>query len=87
MGNKARSSGTIKPPMADELLDYYTHEQLRSHFLALSVGNTSSSFNPKVYDPEAKPDDVDPVVKDGNLLTNVYNRSLRTLFYTYLDTV
>ena len=83
MGNKASSSGAVKPPMADELLDYYTHEQLRSHFLALSVGNTSSSFNPKVFDKDAKPEDVDPVVKDGNLLTNVYNRSLRTLFYTW----
>jgi len=83
MGNKASSSGQIKPPMADELLDHYTHEQLRSHFLALNVGSTSSSFNPKVYDPDAKPEDVDPVVKDGNLLTNVYNRSLRTIFYTW----
>ena len=83
MGNKASSSGQIKPPMADELLDHYTHEQLRSHFLALNVGSTSSSFNPKVYDPDAKPDDVDPVVKDGNLLTNVFNRSLRTIFYTW----
>ena len=83
MGNKASSSGSIKPPMADELLEHYTHEQLRAHFLALNVGNTSSSFNPKVYDPDAKPEDVDPVVKDGNLLTNVYNRSLRTLFYTW----
>lgn len=83
MGNKASSSGSIKPPMADELLDHYTHEQLRAHFLALNVGSTSSSFNPKVYDPDAKPEDVDPVVKDGNLLTNVYNRTLRTLFYTW----
>ncbi len=83
MGNKASSSGQLKPPMADELLNYYTHEQLRSHFLALSVGNTSSSFNPKVFDPNADPNEVDPVVKDGNLLTNVYNRSLRTLFYTW----
>mgnify|MGYP003312239041 CR=1 FL=1 len=49
MGNKASSSGQIKPPMADELLNHYTHEQLRAHFLALNVGNTSSSFNPKVY--------------------------------------
>ena len=83
MGNKASSSGSIKPPMADELLEHYTHEQLRAHFLALNVGNTSSSFNPKVYDPDAKKEDVDPVVKDGNLLTNVFNRTLRTLFYTW----
>lgn len=83
MGNKASSSGQIKPPMANELLDHYTHEQLRSHFLALNVGNTSSSFNPKVYNPNADPNEVDPVVKDGNLLTNVFNRSLRTLFYTW----
>lgn len=83
MGNKASSSGQIKPPMANELLDHYTHEQLRAHFLALNVGSTSSSFNPKVYDPDAKAEDVDPVVKDGNLLTNVYNRTLRTLFYTW----
>ena len=83
MGNKASSSGQIKPPMADELLNHYTHEQLRAHFLALNVGSTSSSFNPKVYNPDAKKDEVDPVVKDGNLLTNVYNRSLRTLFYTW----
>ncbi len=83
LGNKASSSGKIKPPMADELLEHYTHEQLRAHFLGLSVGNTSSSFNPKVYDPDAKAEDIDPAIKDGNLLTNVYNRSLRTIFYTW----
>ena len=53
------------------------------HFLGLSVGNTSSSFTPKPFDPDAKPEDIDPVTKDGNLLTNVYNRVLRTLFYTW----
>ena len=53
------------------------------HFLGLSVGNTSSSFTPKAFDPEAKPEDIDPVTKDGNLLTNIYNRVLRTLFYTW----
>ena len=83
MGNKASSSGQIKPPMADDLLEHYTYEQLRAHFLALNVGSTSSSFNPKVYNPDAKPEEVDPVVKDGNLLTNVFNRSLRTIFYTW----
>ena len=83
MGNKASSSGNIKPPKPDDLLKYYTVEQLRMHFLGLSIGNTSSSFMPKAFDPDAKPEDVDPVTKDGFLLSNVYNRVLRTLFYTW----
>ena len=83
MGNKASSSGNIKPPKPDDLLKYYTVEQLRMHFLGLSIGNTSSSFMPNAFDPDAKPEDVDPVTKDGFLLSNVYNRVLRTLFYTW----
>jgi len=85
MGNKASSSGNIKPPKPEELLKYYTVEQLRMHFLGLSVGNTSSSFMPKPFNPDAKPEDIDPVTKDASLLTNVYNRVLRTLFYTWQD--
>ena len=83
LGNKASSSGSVKPPKPQELLKYYSVEQLRMHFLGLSVGNTSSSFTPKPWDKSAKPEDIDPVTKDGNLLTNVYNRVLRTLFYTW----
>ncbi|MGN0961218.1 MAG: class I tRNA ligase family protein [Christensenellales bacterium] len=83
LGNKASSSGNIKPPKPNELLEYYSVEQLRMHFLGLSVGTNSSSFTPKPFDPDAKPEDIDPVTKDGNLLTNVYNRILRTLFYTW----
>ena len=85
MGNKASSSGNIKPPKPDELLEHYTVEQLRMHFLGLSVGNTSSAFMPKPFDPDAKEEDIDPVTKDGNLLYNVYNRVLRTLFYTWQE--
>jgi len=83
LGNKASSSSDVKPPKPDELLKHYSVEQLRMHFLGLSVGNTSSSFTPKPWDKDAKPEDIDPVTKDGNLLTNVYNRVLRTLFYTW----
>ena len=36
-------------------------------------------MNLNVIDENAKPEDVDPVVKDGNLLTNVYNRE--NIFY------
>jgi methionyl-tRNA synthetase len=84
---KASSSSDIKPPMADELLDYYTAEQLRMHFLGLALGQRSVSFNPKPLDPTIKPDSEeagqpDPVVKDGFLLSNVFNRIIRTCFYT-----
>ena len=82
LDKKASSSGDIKPPMADELLDYYTAEQLRMHFLGLGLGQRSVSFQPKPLDPNAKPDDPDPVVKDGFLLSNVFNRIIRTCFYT-----
>ena len=92
---KASSSGKIRPPMADELLDYYTPEQLRMHFLGLGLGQRSVSFNPKPLDPTITPDSPeydqpDPVVKDGFLLSNVFNRIIRTCFYTtqkYFDGV
>lgn len=82
LDKKASSSGAVKPPMADDLLNYYTPEQLRMHWLGLGLGQRSVSFMPKPYNPDAKPEDADPVVKDGLLLSNVYNRIIRTAFYT-----
>lgn len=82
LDKKASSSGDVKPPMADELLDYYTAEQLRMHYLGLGLGQRSVSFQPKPLDPNAKPEDPDPVVKDGFLLSNVFNRVIRTCIYT-----
>ncbi len=82
LDKKASSSGAVKPPMADDLLNYYTPEQLRMHWLGLGLGQRSVSFMPKPYNPDAKPEDADPVVKDGLLLSNVYNRMIRTAFYT-----
>ncbi len=82
LDKKASSSGAVKPPMADELLNYYTPEQLRMHWLGLGLGQRSVSFMPKPLNPEANPDEADPVVKDGLLLSNVYNRMIRTAFYT-----
>ncbi|MBE6874613.1 MAG: methionine--tRNA ligase [Ruminococcus albus] len=82
LDKKASSSGAVKPPMADDLLNYYTPEQLRMHWLGLGLGQRSVSFMPKPYNPDAKPDDADPVIKDGLLLSNVYNRMVRTAFYT-----
>ncbi|MDE6133429.1 MAG: class I tRNA ligase family protein [Oscillospiraceae bacterium] len=81
LDKKASSSGTVKPPMAAELLDYYTAEQLRMHFLSLGLGMRSVSFQPKPLNPNAKEDEGDPVVKEGFLLSNVFNRIIRTCFY------
>lgn len=82
LDKKASSSGNVKPPMADDLLNHYTPEQLRMHWLGLGLGQRSVSFMPKPYNPDAAADDTDPVVKDGLLLSNVYNRMIRTAFYT-----
>ncbi len=82
MNKKASSSGSIKPPMALEFLNHYTAEQFRMHFLAMNLTNNNVSLSPKAFDPDAKDDDIDPMVIEGNLLTNVYNRILRTLFYS-----
>jgi len=82
LDKKASSSGKVKPPMAAELLDNYTPEQLRAHFLALGLGLRSVSFQPKPYNPKANPTDSDPALKEGNLLTNVFNRIARSCFYT-----
>lgn len=82
LDKKASSSGAVKPPMAAELLYHYTAEQLRAHFAALGLGMKSVSFRPKVYDPSASERDADPVVKEGNLFTNVLNRLARSCFYT-----
>lgn len=81
MDKKASSSSEIKPPMAGDLLEFYTEEQLRIHFLSLGLANKSVSFMPQVYLPKDQQVGADPVLKDGNLLTNVYNRLVRSCFY------
>lgn len=81
-GKKASSSSELKPPLAHELLDHYTSDQLRAHFLSLSLGLKSSGFKPKAYNPQAGPKEADPVLKEGNLLCNAFNKSVRTLFNT-----
>lgn len=82
LDKKASSSGKIKAPMAGELLQYYTDEQLRAHFLSLGLGIRSVGFQPKPLNPTANERDGDPVLKEGNLLSNVFNRAVRSCFYT-----
>lgn len=84
-GNKkASSSGAIKPPTAEEMLEYYTCEQLRAHFLALGLGQKSVGFKPKAFEPEEIRNDTriaDPVLKESKLLQNVFNRLARSVLY------
>ncbi len=82
MNQKASSSGSVKPPMATDFLKYYSPEQFRIHFVAMNMTNNNVSLAPKAFNKDAKPEDVDPMVLEGNLLTNVYNRILRTIFYS-----
>lgn len=81
MDKKASSSSSIKPPMAKDLLEFYTPEQLRMHFLSLGLSTKSSSFKPQTYLPENEREGMDPVLKEGNLLTNVFNRIIRSCLY------
>lgn len=81
MDTKAGSSSELKPPMADELLAYYTKDQLRMHFMSLGLSSKSVSFKPQAFMAEADSADTDVVLKDGNLITNVFNRLIRSCLY------
>ncbi len=96
MNKKASSSGAIKPPMAAELLDSYTPEQLRAHWLSLGLDQRAVSFNPKAFDTSVSHKDkatgedvlvrddprvVDPALKESAFLTNIFNRIARSCLY------
>ncbi len=96
MNKKASSSGSIKPPMAGELLEHYTAEQLRAHWLSLGLDQKAVSFSPKPYDTSVShvdkktgveilvkddPRVVDPALKESAFLTNIFNRLARSCFY------
>ena len=87
---KASSSGEVKPPMAAELLEHYSAEQLRLHFMHASLNERSVGFEPKAILGKAASGDFDTVLYEGNLVTNVFNRLVRSCFYTvqkYFDGV
>ncbi|MBE6469353.1 MAG: methionine--tRNA ligase [Coriobacteriaceae bacterium] len=95
MGKKASSSSETPPPLAHELLEHYTAEQLRAHWLSLGLGEKPVSFSPKAFDtrvtgktadgePLRACDDkrvIDPALKEGAMLTGVFNRLARSCFY------
>jgi len=76
---KASSSGDVKPPDAEELLKYYTVEQLRMHFAHMALQSNSVSFKPQTMMGE---EGFDATLAEGNILTNVYNRLIRSCFYS-----
>jgi len=91
--SKASSSGKVKPPGADELLEYYTAEQLRMHFGHMALQNNSVKFLPKavfkkMFEGKEVPAEIgdiegfDITLAEGNLLTNVFNRLARSCFYS-----
>ena len=82
LDKKASSSGAVKPPMAKDLLNYYTSDQLRAHFLGMGLATRNARFQPKPLNPKAPAGASDPVLKDGNLLSNAFNRAVRSCFYT-----
>lgn len=82
LDKKASSSGQVKPPGARALLEWYTSDQLRMHFLSLGLGMKHVSFRPKPLDPKASEGSADPVLKDGNILSNSLNKAVRSCFYT-----
>jgi methionyl-tRNA synthetase len=51
------------------------------HFLSLGLVKKSASFMPQVFMKEEDKKGPDTVLKDGNLLTNVFNRLVRSCFY------
>ena len=95
MGKKASSSSQTPPPPADDLLSHYTCEQMRAHWLSLGLSEKPVSFSPKAYDTRVSGKDkegneiracddkrvIDPALKEGALLTGVFNRLARSCFY------
>ena len=84
LGKKASSSSETPPPSADALLEHYTAEQLRAHWTSLGLDERPTSFSPKPFDPKHADEDryPDPVLKESALLSNIFNRIVRSCFYT-----
>jgi methionyl-tRNA synthetase len=78
---KSSSSSDVKPPTAAALLEHYTPEQLRLHFMNASLSERSVGFEPKAILGK-KEGEFDTVLYEGNLVTNILNRLVRSCFYT-----
>ena len=81
-GKKAASSGRHKAPSAAELLKFYTPEQIKMHLLNHNFGHSTMEFKSKAFNPELFGNEQDTFVAEGNLLTNIFNRIVRSVFYS-----
>ena len=82
-GNKkVSSSGAATPPSPAELLEHYTVEQLRMHFAHMALQYNSAKFLPKAVMHGKDAEGFDATLAEGNILTNVYNRLVRSCFYS-----
>ncbi len=85
--SKASSSGEVKPPTGEQLLEHYTVDQIRCHFLALGLDQKAVAFSPKPFDPRLDDDKkkdprvADPALKEAALLNNIFNRLARSIFF------
>lgn len=78
---KASSSSKFKAPTAEELLNNYNVDQLKMHFLAQGLETNQFQFRSKIYtDPDLP--GKDPVIAQGDLLYNIFNRMARSILYT-----
>lgn len=81
-GAKAASSGIKKAPTAADLLTKYTPEQIKMYCLWQNVPNTTVEFKSKAFFPEMFGNEEDPFLQGGNILTNIFNRIIRSVFYS-----
>jgi len=81
-GAKAASSGAKRAPTAAELLTKYTPDQIKMYFLALNIPYAASEFRSKAFYPEKFGNEEDPFIAPGNILTNIFNRIVRSVFFT-----
>ena len=81
-GAKAASSGAKRAPTAAELLEKYTPEQIKMYFLAQNVPYITADFRSKAFFPDSFKNEEDPFLAPGNILTNIFNRIVRSVFYT-----
>jgi len=82
LGKKAGSSSAVKPPGAAQFLNYYTPEQLRMHFAHMALQSNSGKFFPKAILEGEAAQGFDATLAEGNILTNVFNRLVRSCFYS-----